>query len=148
MTVKTLRRPADLADAGLVAPERLPELERVAARYAVSISPAMAALIEPSAHDPIALSSPDPEDFISIRSRATIRSATRHMPVPPRPSLSDRGAEAGFHLSVYFRPAPPRDVGSIHEAAFPPKSSRRRTPKKRPKKKLGGRDHRRRPADP
>jgi lysine 2,3-aminomutase len=47
VTVKTLRRPADLADAGLVAPERLPELERVAARYAVSISPAMAALIDP-----------------------------------------------------------------------------------------------------
>jgi lysine 2,3-aminomutase len=55
VTVRTLRRPADLADAGLVAPERLPELERVAARYAVSISPAMAALIDPEdPGDPIA----------------------------------------------------------------------------------------------
>lgn len=42
---RTLRTPADLAEAGLVAPERLPELERVAARYAVAITPAMAELI-------------------------------------------------------------------------------------------------------
>jgi lysine 2,3-aminomutase len=65
VTVKRLRRPADLADAGLVAPERLPELERVAARYAVSISPAMAALIEPGdPDDPIARQFlPDPQEL-------------------------------------------------------------------------------------
>ena len=52
---KTLRSPADLADAGLVPPERLRALERVAARYAVAITPAMAELIDPAdPHDPIA----------------------------------------------------------------------------------------------
>lgn len=45
MTARTLRSPADLADAGLVAPSRLAELEGVAARYAVAITPAMAELI-------------------------------------------------------------------------------------------------------
>jgi lysine 2,3-aminomutase len=52
---RTLRSPGDLVDAGLVDAERLPALERVAARYAVAISPAMAALIDPAdPKDPIA----------------------------------------------------------------------------------------------
>ena len=52
---KTLRRPTELADAGLVPPNRLGELERVAARYAVAITPAIAELIDPTdPHDPIA----------------------------------------------------------------------------------------------
>jgi lysine 2,3-aminomutase len=52
---RTLRRPADLADAGLVPPDRLADLERVAAQYAVAISPALAALIDPAdPADPIA----------------------------------------------------------------------------------------------
>jgi lysine 2,3-aminomutase len=42
---RTLRTPADLAEAGLVAPGRVAELERVAERYAVAITPAMAELI-------------------------------------------------------------------------------------------------------
>lgn len=45
MTARTLRSPHDLAEAGLVAPDRLAELEGVAARYAVAITPAMAELI-------------------------------------------------------------------------------------------------------
>lgn len=45
MTARTLRSPQDLAEAGLVAPDRLVELEGVAARYAVAITPAMAELI-------------------------------------------------------------------------------------------------------
>lgn len=53
MTTKTLRTVQDLAAAGLVAPERRPALERVAAQYAVAITPAMADLIE-STDDPIA----------------------------------------------------------------------------------------------
>lgn len=54
-TEKTLRDARSLAEAGLVAPERLPALEAVAARYAVAITPAMAELIEPAdADDPIA----------------------------------------------------------------------------------------------
>ena len=52
---KTLHAPADLAQAGLAPIERLAALERVAARYAVAITPAMAELIDPDdPADPIA----------------------------------------------------------------------------------------------
>jgi lysine 2,3-aminomutase len=55
MTVQTLRTPCALRDAGLIRPDALPELERVAERYAVAITPAMAELIDPAApDDPIA----------------------------------------------------------------------------------------------
>lgn len=51
----TLRKADALVRAGLVAPERLPMLEQVAAQYAVAITPAMAELIEPAdPADPIA----------------------------------------------------------------------------------------------
>jgi lysine 2,3-aminomutase len=54
-TTASLRDPAALAAAGLVSPERLGELEQVAARYAVSLTPDIAALIDPSdPNDPIA----------------------------------------------------------------------------------------------
>jgi len=53
MSTTTLRSPKDLADAGLIPADRLPILEKIAAQYAVAITPAMAGLIE--AHDdPIA----------------------------------------------------------------------------------------------
>ena len=53
--VKTLRSIADLSTAGLVSPERTPELDRVAARYAVAITPDVARLIDPGdPSDPIA----------------------------------------------------------------------------------------------
>jgi lysine 2,3-aminomutase len=52
MTARTLRTPQHLVDAGLVAPDRLAELEGVAARYAVAITPAVAELIPDN--DPIA----------------------------------------------------------------------------------------------
>jgi len=52
---RTLKSPAALAAAGLVAPNRLAALEEVAARYAVAITPSMAALVETGdAPDPIA----------------------------------------------------------------------------------------------
>jgi lysine 2,3-aminomutase len=62
---RTLRRPTELAKAGLVPPERLADLERVAAQYAVAISPAMAALIDPAdPQDPIARQFvPDPAEL-------------------------------------------------------------------------------------
>ena len=51
----TLRTPADLAAAGLVGPEAEAALGPVAERYAVAVSPAMAALIDPGdPADPIA----------------------------------------------------------------------------------------------
>jgi lysine 2,3-aminomutase len=50
-----LHTPSDLIDAGLAAPERLRELEQVAARYAVALTPALADLIDRAdPHDPIA----------------------------------------------------------------------------------------------
>jgi lysine 2,3-aminomutase len=54
-TITSLRDPAALLAAGLIPPDRLGELERVAARYAVALTPDMAALIDPSdPRDPIA----------------------------------------------------------------------------------------------
>jgi lysine 2,3-aminomutase len=51
----TLRHPSELIDAGLAAPERRGELERVAARYAVAITPDIADLIDRAdPNDPIA----------------------------------------------------------------------------------------------
>jgi lysine 2,3-aminomutase len=54
MTAHSLRSAKDLADAGLVASHRLPDLERVAAQYALAITPAVAELIGPGdTDDPI-----------------------------------------------------------------------------------------------
>ena len=53
--LRPLRTPAELVEAGLVAPEELAGVERVAERYAVAISPAMADLIDRS----------DPNDAIA-----------------------------------------------------------------------------------
>lgn len=53
---RTLRSPQDLARTRLVAPDAVPALEAVAARYATAITPAMAALITPGdPADPIGL---------------------------------------------------------------------------------------------
>jgi lysine 2,3-aminomutase len=55
MTTAVLRTPLALAEAGLIAADRVPALERVAARYAVAITPAMAGLIDTTCtDDPIA----------------------------------------------------------------------------------------------
>jgi lysine 2,3-aminomutase len=52
---RALTKPEHLAGAGVVAPDALPGLEQVAARYAVAITPSMAELIDPDdATDPIA----------------------------------------------------------------------------------------------
>ncbi len=52
--MKSLRTPADLADAGLISAADLPALERVAGRYAVGVTPAVARLVDRSdPQDPI-----------------------------------------------------------------------------------------------
>jgi lysine 2,3-aminomutase len=52
---KTLRRPDELVAAGLVAPERRAEIEAVAARYALALTPDVVELIDPAdPRDPIA----------------------------------------------------------------------------------------------
>jgi lysine 2,3-aminomutase len=54
-TEHTLRSAADLRANGLIPAEQVAELEKVAARYAVALTPAVAGLIDPTdAHDPIA----------------------------------------------------------------------------------------------
>jgi len=61
----TLRTPAALVEAGLAPREQLLALEQVAARYAVSLTPEMAELIDPAApDDPIARQFvPDPAEL-------------------------------------------------------------------------------------
>ena len=55
-TSRTLRNLSELAKARLIEPDRLAILERVAARYAVAITPALMGSIDTAdAHDPIAL---------------------------------------------------------------------------------------------
>jgi lysine 2,3-aminomutase len=52
---RTARNGAELVDAGAALPERAAEIDRVAERYAVAVTPAMAELIDPTnAADPIA----------------------------------------------------------------------------------------------
>ena len=52
---KTLRRLSDLEETGLATTDKRAALERVAAQYAVAITPAMAELIDRAdPHDPIA----------------------------------------------------------------------------------------------
>ena len=54
-TKRTLRSAAQLQASGLIPAEQVAELEKVAARYAVALTPAMAGLIDPAdANDPIA----------------------------------------------------------------------------------------------
>jgi lysine 2,3-aminomutase len=61
----TLREPTELVANGLVSVEQLPDLEQVAARYAVAVTPEIAALIDPDdPNDPIALQFiPRPEEL-------------------------------------------------------------------------------------
>jgi lysine 2,3-aminomutase len=65
-TPQRLTTPKDLVEAGLVAPERLHELEAVAERYAIGLTPALAALVRPDdPSDPIARQFvPDPRELI------------------------------------------------------------------------------------
>jgi lysine 2,3-aminomutase len=77
---ETLRNPDDLARAGLIPPESLSALERVASRYAVAISPAMAALIE--AGDP---ADPIARQFVPSPEELDIRAEERTDPIGDHP---------------------------------------------------------------
>lgn len=73
---KTLRNAQALADAGLVAAERLPALERVAAQYAVAITPDMAQLIDAAdPFDPIA------RQFVASEAELDVLPAERDDPI-------------------------------------------------------------------
>jgi lysine 2,3-aminomutase len=62
---RTLKTAADLADAGLISRKRAAEIAAVEQRYAVAVTPAVAALIDAEdAHDPIARQFvPDPREL-------------------------------------------------------------------------------------
>jgi lysine 2,3-aminomutase len=81
---RTLRSPADLATAGLIPPERLAEIERVAAEFAIAVTPEMTALIDPmDVADPIAAQFVPRGDELSIGpgERADPIGDERHAPV-------------------------------------------------------------------
>jgi lysine 2,3-aminomutase len=69
----TLREPTELVGRGLAAVADLPDLEKVAARYAVAVTPAMAALIDPDdPDDPIARQFiPSAAELLSQQSEST-----------------------------------------------------------------------------
>ncbi len=84
MMNRPLKSPADLAAAGLVRPENLAALDAVAARYAVAVSPAMAALIDRAdPDDPIARQFvPDPRELdLAPEERADPIGDGAHAPV-------------------------------------------------------------------
>src|SRR5258708_12080086 len=62
-----LRDPTELVAHGLASVADLPDLERVAARYAIAVTPAIAALIDPDdPNDPIARQFiPSGEEFVT-----------------------------------------------------------------------------------
>src|SRR3712207_4805825 len=78
------RTPADLAARGLIAPERLDEIERAAAQFGVAVTPAMLALIDPAdPADPIARQFvPAPEELAGTAAeRADPIGDSPHSPV-------------------------------------------------------------------
>lgn len=76
---KTLRRLADLSEAGLTHEHQRAALERVAAQYAVAITPALADLIDPSdPRDPIA------RQFVPTASELDVQPEERADPIGDR----------------------------------------------------------------
>jgi lysine 2,3-aminomutase len=81
----TIRLPRELIAAGLAPPERLADLARVAARYAVALTPDIAALIDRAdPHDPIARQFvPDASELVTTpEERADPIGDDVHSPVP------------------------------------------------------------------
>jgi lysine 2,3-aminomutase len=72
----TLRRAAELVEGGLIPKSRLAEIERVAARYAIAVTPDVAALIDPTdPADPIAA------QFIPSAAELTVTPEERADPI-------------------------------------------------------------------
>ncbi|MEI9892189.1 MAG: hypothetical protein WDN45_18575 [Caulobacteraceae bacterium] len=78
---RALRTPAELAAAGLIQAERIAELDPVAARYAVAVTPAIAALIDPAdPADPHRPSVPAPDGRTRHPARRPRRPGRRRSP--------------------------------------------------------------------
>ncbi len=155
MTDKSLRTPAALVEAGLASASELAALDAVAARYAVAITPALAALIDPSdPNDPIARQFvPDPAE-LATQSGGTRRPDRRRRSEPgrgPRAPLSrPRAVEArpclpGL-LPLLLPPRHGRTARPPKPVARPARGRARLYPSARGN--LGSHPHRRRSAHP
>lgn len=96
---KTLRRPADLAAAGLVKPDALPELEAVAERFAVAVTPDMAELVDPTdPRDPIAA------QFIPDTRELEVRPGEMADPIGDGPFTPVKGITHRYRDRVLLKP--------------------------------------------
>jgi lysine 2,3-aminomutase len=83
-TARTLKTPQELADAGLLQADRMADARRVAERYAIAVTPDMAALIDrTNPDDPIARQFlPDPAELVALpQERADPIGDAAHSPV-------------------------------------------------------------------
>ncbi len=134
----------DLAMAGLVTPS--PALEAVAARYAVAVTPEMAALIERDPQGPMARQFlPDARNSIPCRKKAETRFPTGASPRRGhRASLSDRVLLKAVHVCpVYCRFCFRREmVGPAGDGCSRLRSLTRRWPISASTRRSGSHPHR------
>ncbi|WP_114393218.1 lysine-2,3-aminomutase-like protein [Oleisolibacter albus] len=96
---RTLRRPAELVEQGLVSAERLPALEAVARSFAVAVTPAMAAAIDPAdPADPIAA------QFVPSEAELTVLPEERADPIGDEPFSPVKGIVHRYHDRVLLKP--------------------------------------------
>src|SRR5690242_13143915 len=99
MTKRTLRRAAELVAAGLVPPKREREVAAVGARYAVAITPEMAALIDPAdPADPIA------RQFVPSEAELVTASDERSDPIGDRRLSPVKGIVHRYPDRVLLKP--------------------------------------------
>ena len=97
---RTLRRPAELVAAGLVPPSRQEEIAAVAERFAVAITPEMAALIEPDdAADPIA------RQFVPSGAELAVAPEEREDPIGDRRLSPVKGIVHRYPDRVLLKPS-------------------------------------------
>lgn len=96
---RVLRSPADLGRAGLVPDRRLGEIERVAAEFALAVTPAMAELIDPA--DP---SDPIAAQFIPQEAELSVTSEERADPIGDERHSSIKGIVHRYPDRVLLKP--------------------------------------------
>lgn len=96
---RTLRTPAQLEAAGLVRPDALPELERVAESFAVAVTPAMAELIDPTdPADPIA------RQFVPTGAELDVRPEEMDDPIGDDPHSPVKGIVHRYRDRLLLKP--------------------------------------------
>jgi lysine 2,3-aminomutase len=100
MTSRTLRGAADLVAAGLASPERAAEIAAVAERFAVAVTPEMAALIDPAdPDDPIA------RQFVPRAEELEVGAEERHDPIGDRRLSPVKGIVHRYPDRVLWKPS-------------------------------------------